>query len=256
MKLAGGGGGRGVISDGPKVATTQMDFSQLSGIGLSSSAVSVPRKLVEYLMTPGNRQLLIEESGSGVEWAPKDAQALLSGSPEQVKRAQRLLSRVMMHCRWGYSEEKVRRLLKPRKAESVLCRLSPMSRLRPAEKTLTAGQVLTIGKGRTNMVMVEDQLVSREHAILELDAERGAMYVLDCSTNGTWLNGKRLPAKDEGKVLLSHGDELLLKDPASGDQEFGYIVNLNELHTREEMKLEAPRRLLGPEDSARPDGGW
>jgi len=70
--------------------------------------------------------------------------------------------------------------------------------------------------------------------------------VLDLSTNGTFLNGIRLPGKQVGKVLLSHGDELLLKDPAGGEQEFGYIVNLQEVFARDETKFAAPRRLLTP----------
>lgn len=78
------------------------------------------------------------------------------------------------------------------------------------------------------------------------------MYVLNTSTNGTFLNGQRLPSKTVGKVLLSHGDELLLKDPAMGEQEFGYIVNLNELHVKEDVKLEAPRRLLTAEEMKNP----
>eukprot|EP00435_Cladocopium_sp_Y103_P002909 s1216_g1.t1 len=74
--------------------------------------------------------------------------------------------------------------------------------------------------------------------------------VIDCSTNGTFLNGFRLPPKTTGKVLLSHGDELLLQDPANGDQEFGYVVNIQELNVRERAKLQAPRRLLTTEESA------
>eukprot|EP00434_Breviolum_minutum_P005869 symbB.v1.2.005175.t1/scaffold298.1/size236510/19 len=74
--------------------------------------------------------------------------------------------------------------------------------------------------------------------------------VIDCSTNGTFLNGLRLPPKTTGKVLLSHGDELLLQDPANGDQEFGYVVNIQELNVRERAKLQAPRRLLTTEESA------
>jgi len=49
-------------------------------------------------------------------------------------------------------------------------------------------------------------------------------------------------------VLLSHGDELLLKDPSTGDQEYGYIVNINILHEKVFHKLEAPRRMLTQEE--------
>eukprot|EP00927_Polykrikos_kofoidii_P055653 TRINITY_DN49867_c0_g1_i1.p1 TRINITY_DN49867_c0_g1~~TRINITY_DN49867_c0_g1_i1.p1 ORF type:complete len:353 (-),score=77.15 TRINITY_DN49867_c0_g1_i1:299-1357(-) len=248
----GGFGMKGVeptITLEPKVETTAMDFTKLGSHNMSTSSVTVQKRLVESLMTLENRRVLCEESGTIVEWVPDEAKVMLSGSAEQVKRAQRLLARVMMHCRWGYGEEKVRRLLKPKKIESVLCRLSPMNTLRPAERVLSSTSPLfTIGKDKTNDVTILDPLISRQHTVMELDEERGAVYVLDCSTNGTFLNGFRLPSKKVGKVILSHGDELLFKDPAGGEQEFGYIVNLTELYVKEETKLEAPRRLLKPDE--------
>merc|ERR1712113_993013 len=176
------------------------------------------------------------------------------GSGDALKRAQRLLQRVIMHCHWGRQasmQEKVKRLLKPVMCESAHCRLSPMNTLRAAQKTLNMSTpVLTIGKEKANDVCIDDPIISRQHCVLELDPDRGAVYAIDCSTNGTFLNGIRLPSKTVGKVLLSHGDEILFKDPATGEQEFGYIVNLNELHVRSEMKLEAPRRLLTQEEMA------
>merc|ERR1712050_414468 len=192
-----------------------------------------------------------EETGADVEWGPDKPECVLRGSAEQVKKAQRLLSRVTTHCHWGRSEAKVKRLLKPRIVESVRIVLSPMNTLRPAEKVLGQGNTtFSIGSLRTNDVVIQDSVVSRQHCVLELDAERGAVYIIDCSTNGTFLNGRQLPKKSSGKVLLSHGDELLLKDPGSGEPEFGFIVNINELHVRAEVKLEAPRRLLTQDEIA------
>ena len=47
------------------------------------------------------------------------------------------------------------------------------------------------------------------------------MLLPNFSRNGTFLNGKRLPPKASAKVMLSHGDELLLQDledlPIPGD---------------------------------------
>merc|ERR1712113_1031962 len=124
-----------------------------------------------------------------------------------------------------------------------------MNTLRSAQKTLNAATpMMSIGKDKQNDVSINDPIISRQHCVLELDPDRGSVYAIDCSTNGTFLNGIRLPSKTVGKVLLSHGDELLLKDPTSGEQEFGYIVNLNELNVRPHVKLEAPRRLLTPEE--------
>jgi hypothetical protein len=243
-----------------RVETTQMDFSKLNSNNTTTSEVRVQKELVDTLMTSEARRLLTEESGCNVEWVPNEARVQLSGSPEQVKRAQRLIARVMMHCRWGYSEDKVRRLLKPAAAhaESVLCRLSPMNTLKPGRKTLSAQTpVLSIGKDRSNDVVIRDGLVSRQHCVLSLDEDRGAVYVLDCSTNGTYLNGVRLPKKEVGKVLITHGDELLLKDPSSGEQEYGYIINLTDLSVKTEVKLEAPRRILSADEmSTIAPGRW
>lgn len=234
----------------PRVETTPMDFSRLTR-DLPTRTVPVQKDLVEYLMTPEHRQLLTEQSGADVEWLPEEASVKVRGSDEQVKRATRLLQRVLMHCHWGKSEAKVKRLLKPRMVESAICRLSPMNTLRPAEKHLSlASPTLRIGKDKANDVVIQDAIISRFHCVLELDSERGAVYVVDCSTNGTFLNGIRLPSKTVGKVLCSHGDDLTFKDPASGEQEFGYTLNIIDLHVKPEVKLEAPRRLLTPEEMA------
>ena len=51
-------------------------------------------------------------------------------------------------------------------------------------------------------------------------------YILDLSTNGTFLNAVRLPKT--GKVALFHGDDLSFPEPGKPQNlgEFGYIVNL------------------------------
>merc|ERR1712107_515102 len=103
------------------------------------------------------------------------------------------------------------------------------------------------GKGPDNDLIVPNryQVVSRQHCVFELDNARGAVYIVDCSTNGTWLNGIRLPAQKTGKVVVSHGDELMFTDPSSGkQQECGYMINLQNPVFRERTKLEAPRRLM------------
>lgn len=235
---------------GPSAPTAATSLSRLNQ-NMPIRQVPVPKNLVVHLMTPAHRELLIEESGAEVEWAREERKVELRGSAEQVRRATRLLQRVLMHCHWGRSQDKVSRLLRPKMVESTICRLSPMNSLRPAEKTLNcSNSTFSIGKDKGNDLVIQEPIISRQHCVLELDNERGAVYAIDCSTNGTFLNGVRLPSKTVGKVLLSHGDELLLKDPASGEQEFGYIVNLNELHVKEHVKLEAPRRLFTSEELA------
>jgi len=68
-----------------------------------------------------------------------------------------------------------------------------------------------------------DGMVSRVHVVIELDVQKRGVYIIDSSTNVAWLNGKKLPARSSGKVVLSHGDELNLR---SAEGEYGYMVNL------------------------------
>merc|ERR1740130_985810 len=74
----------------PRVQTTPMDFSRMTQQQPARS-VPVPKELAQYLMTPEHRQILTEESGADVEWAPDECQVDLRGSAEQVKKAQRIL---------------------------------------------------------------------------------------------------------------------------------------------------------------------
>jgi hypothetical protein len=257
-----GGGSMGSMSlndmdAAQRVATTPMDFSNL-GKTSPPVVVAVPKNFVGDVMTPETRQLLEQQSGASIEWAPDGAgskqgpHALLQGSTDQVRLASKLISRVKTHCHWGCNAQKVHRLLKPRIIEKVLLRLSPMDSLSNVEKQLAAGQKLSIGKGKENDATVNDHMISRLHCFLELDAKKGAIYIADCSTNGTYLNGIRLPSRKLGKVLVSHGDELLLKEPSRSQSEFGYIVNISEISVRAEVKLDAPRRLLTADEISMP----
>lgn len=235
------------VGQEPRVATSSMDFSRLDGKAMPSNTMKLPKEIAQHLMTSEHRTIIMEESGADVEWNVEARTAVVRGSNDQVKAATKLLERVRTHCHWGSREEKVRTLLRPRMIEKALCRLSPMDvihKLRTVDKSLSAGQTLSIGKGKENDAIVNDAIVSRVHCLIELDDKKGTFYVTDMSTNGTFLNGFRLPSAKQGKVLLSHGDELLLKDPASGNKEFGYIVNINVLTEKPEVKLEAPRRTL------------
>merc|ERR1712039_197075 len=194
----------------------------------------------------------MDESGAEVEWVPEKRRVKLTGSADTIKRAMKLVARVEMHCNWGCNESKIKRLLRREQIESVLCRLSPMTvnSLVPAEKVLGGSETkMTIGKDRQNHVVVHDSSVSRFHCLLSFDVVKGGVFVTDLSTNGTFLNGVRLPAKKQGKVMLSHGDELLFKDPKGGlDTEFGYMCNLEEMRVKEAVKLQAPRRIVTMDD--------
>ncbi len=65
----------------------------------------------------------------------------------------------------------------------------------------------TIGREAGNEIVIEDPQVSRRHATL---TRQGATYLLEDigSTNGTYVNGKRVTAP----VLLSNGDTIGLAD--------------------------------------------
>ncbi len=53
------------------------------------------------------------------------------------------------------------------------------------------------------------ELVSRRHAKIILDGNTGEIFIMDIgSTNGTYLNGKKLPPNE--KVKLKDGDEIIL----------------------------------------------
>lgn len=241
------------LSNGPPFQnqTTQMDFSKPKK-DMPTVAMDVQKSLVPILMTPDHRQILALESGATIEWEPERAKVMLSGSTDQLQRAQRLLNRVRTQCFWGQSEEKVRRLLKPKRVKTVRCRLSPMEGLPQCEKTLSSAHpMIKMGKGaggENHLILPNPhRCVSRQHCIIEFDEERGGVYIHDCSTNGTFLNNIKLPPQSGGKVLLSHGDELLFKDPRDGKTEFGYIVSLYDIIVQEEQKLEGPRRLLTTE---------
>merc|ERR1712232_464486 len=155
--------------------------------------------------------------------------ASILGTAVQVEKAANMLHRVSTHCLWGISEAKVHGLLQPPKdCTTARCRLEPMT---PALKKCafalsSAKPTITIGTDPSSGLRVKGPNLSRVHAIVEFMPAKGAIYVIDKSTNGTFVNGKRLPAKGCAKVVLWHGDELLFQDPALGGGEFGYVVNL------------------------------
>lgn len=67
----------------------------------------------------------------------------------------------------------------------------------------SGGQVLTIGRTRNNDVVLDDPLVSRQHATLELGQQ---VILRDLgSFNGTFVNGQRV----SGSVRLAPGNEVI-----------------------------------------------
>jgi len=213
------------VTNEPKVSTSKMDFTKLvQQTDQKRDDFKVPQDMVSYVCTSNNKQILLEATGVEVEYISN--MISLRGSKLQRARAHLMLKRVVTHCQWGISDDKVMRLLDASAAVTwALCRLSPMSNLPKYERNLTdTDNKIFIGKDKRMDLSIPNSQVSRQHCVIELDLKKKGIYLIDCSANGTFLNGKKLPSKSAGKVMLSHGDELNLMDPRE-NPEFGYIVN-------------------------------
>ena len=76
---------------------------------------------------------------------------------------------------------------------------------------LNEKQQWMIGRGRGNDIVLEDTLISRRHAMLQV-TPTGEVYLVDFgSRNGSFLNGYRVGAR----VKLSNGDQLRFGDAAA-----------------------------------------
>ncbi|HEX5271947.1 MAG TPA: sigma 54-interacting transcriptional regulator [Gemmataceae bacterium] len=77
----------------------------------------------------------------------------------------------------------------------------------PALCTLSPDRVVTLGRNRSNSVVLQDKHASRWHA--EVAHEEGRWILRDCGTlNGTRRNGQRIPRP----TPLMHGDEIGIGD--------------------------------------------
>ena len=75
----------------------------------------------------------------------------------------------------------------------------------PAGTTLPLDAITTLGRDVNNAVVVDDQFVSAEHAVLTFRGR--TWYVEDLnSTNGTFVNGSPV----DGVAPLGYGDEIQL----------------------------------------------
>lgn len=235
-------------------AKSELGASKVSESAILTKEVAISREVISHLMTPENQQVFSEETGCSAEYEAERRRVVTHGTAENLKRGQRLLQRVELHCRWGSNEKKCRRLLRLEEfAEVVQMKLSPMtvSTLKTGDKTLNSNDPdMTLGKDRSCDLVISDPMLSRQHCTITLDNKKGEVYIHDLSTNGTFLNGVRLPSKNLGKVVLSHGDEVLLKDPKTGNVEFGYMVNINVVRAKARTELNAPRRILTASEKA------
>mmetsp|Transcript_31451 Transcript_31451/g.69339 ORF Transcript_31451/g.69339 Transcript_31451/m.69339 type:complete len:356 (-) Transcript_31451:69-1136(-) len=222
-------GARPSQADGRENVPMRVDFSAGLDVNRTSKQYNIPERQVAALMTEVTRSILMDVCGvHDVLMDVQKHKVVVSGTIVQCEKAGMLLQRAATHCHWGVSEAKIQAIIKPRAGSSARCTLSPMvTTLRRFSTTLTpARAVFNIGTDAGNQLVVSGTGLSRVHATLEFVPDRGVVYVMDMSTNGTFLNGRRLPEKGSAKkVIIWHGDELLLMDPSQGG-EFGFIVNL------------------------------
>jgi hypothetical protein len=80
--------------------------------------------------------------------------------------------------------------------------------IRKTERSLIE-RFYSVGQTRNNDVVVRDVSVSKFHAFFQHDAAGGFVLQDARSTNGTFVNGVRVPAQGEGQpVALSSGDRV------------------------------------------------
>jgi len=206
------------------------------------ATLKMPSKLTENLLHPDNEAQLLARTGLQAAMLNGEGHVVLrADSAKSLQKAMGQLRRVAYHCQWGCSKEKVAALLqeKPtRPVHTMVCRLAATSsRLQSFELRLNSQTPkLRIGSDRASCQMVAHGCpgVSRKHCTLTFEPEKGAVYVQDLSTNGTYFNGKRLPRPpyknpQDARVRVFHGDELFFKLREKDAEELGYIINLMEL---------------------------
>jgi pSer/pThr/pTyr-binding forkhead associated (FHA) protein len=107
-----------------------------------------------------------------------------------------------------------------------------MSRLILLQKTGTAKQVnlpatpFVIGRAGTSDLVLDNQLVSRSHAVIETVGDAVMLRDLQ-SHNGTFLNGERVTA-----VALRNGDEIRI-----GGQQIRFLARTGHIPDAEALRL-------------------
>eukprot|EP00933_Yihiella_yeosuensis_P023566 TRINITY_DN18354_c0_g2_i4.p1 TRINITY_DN18354_c0_g2~~TRINITY_DN18354_c0_g2_i4.p1 ORF type:complete len:632 (-),score=175.09 TRINITY_DN18354_c0_g2_i4:192-2087(-) len=208
----------------------------------AETVLKMQSRLAESLLDPSNEPKLLAKTGLLSAHLNEEKHVVLRApSRKALQKALGQLKRVAYHCQWGCSVTKVNALLSERPAKPintmVLRLAATSSRLLSHEERLTLkNRKLRIGSqaGECQLVVEGIQGVSRKHCTVTLEPEKGACYVQDLSTNGTYLNGKRLPRPpyknpSDARLRLFHGDELLFKTRSEDGEELGFVVNLLEL---------------------------
>merc|ERR1712151_1312369 len=122
---------------------------------------------------------------------------------------------------YGLELGKVERVSK----RAIVLRLEPLKPGLPEfEKVLSEEkQSVTIGSLRGKVdLLVSDEACSKKHCSLSICGIKGelALAVIDYSTNGTFINGEKLPEKSK-RYRIRSGDKLTVKSN-SLDEDFGW----------------------------------
>lgn len=84
------------------------------------------------------------------------------------------------------------------------------------EIKLDGNLTIKIGRGKENDVVLNDNVISRNHAVISLQGNK--VFILDKSSNGIWIDHKRLPSNKQcplspnQKVTLSDKHYLIFED--------------------------------------------
>jgi len=207
----------------------------------AETVIRMQPRLHESLLHVDNEPHLLRRTGLLSASVNEDGLLVLRAqSSKALEKALGQLRRVAYHCQWGCNVTKVGALLaeKPAKAHhSIVVRLAATSsRLPSFEARLTyKSPKLRIGTEVGGHGLVVDRIpgISRRHCTITFEPDKGACYVQDLSTNGTYFNGKRLPRPpyknpQDARVRVFHGDELLFRLRSEDAEELGYVVNLLE----------------------------
>lgn len=203
------------------------------------TVLRMPPRLHESLLHPDNEPRLIALTGLASCSLNEDGLVVLRAhSRRGLAKALGQLRRIAFHCQWGCSKAKVGALLTGRPARplnAMLVRLAATSsRLQSHEARLThKAPKLRIGTqtGACQFLVEGIPGLSRKHCTITFEPDKGACYLQDLSTNGTYLNGKRLPRPpyknpQDARVRLFHGDELFFRLKSEETEELGFVVNL------------------------------
>lgn len=114
------------------------------------------------------------------------------------------------------------------KGKAIALRLEPLKPGLPEfERVLgESRQSVLIGSNRSKVdINVSDDVVSKKHVSLHLIGIKGelTLCIVDHSTNGSYVNGTRLPGREK-RFKIRSGDKLTIKAPEL-DEDFGWKLD-------------------------------